>query len=80
MKKKDEKAAAKQTATFSVVMMAALLFLAVVMARSAVVPSRSGRIISGCISLVGAMLFAAVSVMMMNDLRKKRQVSKTQEE
>ena len=80
MKKKDEKAEAKQTAAFSVVMMGALLFLAVVLARSAAVQLRSGRTVSGCISLVGALLFAAVSVTMMNDLRKKRQASKTQEE
>ena len=80
MKKKDEQAAAKQTATFSVVMMTALLFLSVALARSAMIQLGSGRTVSGCISLVGALLFAIVSVMMFNDLRKKRQASKTQEE
>ena len=80
MKKKDEQGREKQNATFSAVMMAAMLFLAVVLARSAVIQLRSGRTVSGCISIVGAVLFAGVSAMMMNDLRKKRQATKSQED
>ena len=72
MKKKDEQEAAKQASKQSAVMASALLFLAVVLSRSAVLQFRLGRTISGCISIVGAVVFLGVSLMMFNDLRKDR--------
>lgn len=72
MKKKDEQEVAKQASKQSAVMASALLFLAVVLGGSAVLQFRLGRSVSGCISVVGAVVFFGVSLMMFQDLRKNR--------
>ena len=72
MKKKGEQEAARQASAQSAVMASALLFLAVVLSRSAVLQFRLGRPVSGGISIVGAVVFFGVSLMMFNDLRKNR--------
>lgn len=73
MKKKDEKAIAKQSVAFSAIMAAALLFLSVVLGRSAVIQLRAAHVVSGCISIAGTVLFLFVSVLLFHDLYKKRQ-------
>lgn len=70
MKKKDAQEEAKRASALSAVMAAALLFLAVVLAKSAVTQLQTAHIVTGCISIVGAVLFLGVSLMMGNDLRK----------
>jgi len=73
MKKKDEQAAAKQAVALTAVMAVALLFLSVVLGRSAVVQLRDAHVFSGCISIAGTVLFLLVSGLMFHDLYKKRQ-------
>ena len=81
MKKKDEAASAKQASALTAVMAAALLFLSAVLARSAVVQLQAAKIVTGCISIVGAVLFLGVSATMLGDLRKlRKQNSKPQED
>lgn len=69
--KQDAGTAAKRSAALSAVMGVALLFLAVVLAKGAVTQLGTGHTVSGCISIVGAVLFLAVGLMMLNDLRKR---------
>ena len=73
MKKKDEVSAAKQVAALTTVMAVALLFLGIVLGRSAVVQLRAAHTFSGCISIAGTVLILLVSVLMFCDLYKKRQ-------
>ena len=71
-KKKDETAIATQELALSIVMAVALLFLAVVLVRSAVVQLRADHMFSGCISCAGAVIFLFVSGLMFHDLIKPR--------
>ena len=72
MKRKDDAASAKQTASLTAVMGAAMFFLAVVLARSAVVQLQAEKAVTGSISVIGAVLFLGTSIMMLGDLRKLR--------
>ena len=81
MKKKDDAASAKQTASLTAVMGAAMFFLAVVLARSAVVQLQAEKAVTGSISVIGAVLFLGTSIMMLGDLRKlRKQKTKPQED
>ena len=71
--KQDPKAEAKRAVGLNAVMTVAMLFLAAILIRSAVVQLGSGRIVSGVISAVGGVIFFFVGVMMANDLRKRLQ-------
>ena len=62
---------AGRAAALPAVMAAALLFLAVMLIRGSVLQLRSGQIVSGCVSIVGAVLFLAVGLVLLNDLRKR---------
>ena len=72
MKRKDDAASAKQTASLTAVMGAAMFFLAVVLARSAIVQLQAEKAVTGSISVIGAVLFLGTSIMMLGDLRKLR--------
>ena len=72
MKQKDPQEVEKQEAKMSAVMAGALLFLSVVLARSASLQFLLKQTFRGWISVVGSILFFGVSLMMLNDLRKKR--------
>lgn len=71
---------AKRAATLSAVMMIAMLFLAAVLGRSAVVQLATGRVVGGCISVVGCLLFLLVGIIMFNDFRKRFAVRKAKQE
>ena len=73
MKKKDEKAVAKQATALSCIMAVAMLFLSAVLGRSAVIQLRTAHVFSGCISIAGTVLFLFVSILIFHDLYKKRQ-------
>lgn len=76
----NAKSEAKRAALLSAVLAVALLFLAVVLAKSAVTQLRGGHPISGCVSILGTLLFFLVGLLMLNDLRKRLQAQKTQQE
>ena len=81
MKQKDPQEVEKQEAKMSAVMAGALLFLSVVLARSASLQFLLKQTFRGWISVVGSILFFGVSLMMLNDLRKKRkETTKPQED
>ena len=62
---------AKRQATMSVVMMIAMLFLSAVLGRSGIVQLSTGRIVGGCISVVGCLLFLMVGIIMCNDFCRR---------
>ena len=62
---------AKRAASLSAVMIIAMLFLAVVLGRVSVTQLQAGRIVSGCVSIVGCLLFCTVGGIMLNDFRQK---------
>jgi len=71
---------AKRSATLSAVMMVAMLFLAVILGRSAVIQLTTGRVVGGCISVLGCLLFLLVGSIMFNDFRKRFAVRKAKQE
>lgn len=69
---KDKKSPdARRAAALPAVLAAALLFLAVMLIRGSILQLRAGQIVSGCVSIVGAVLFLAVGLVLLNDLRKR---------
>jgi len=80
MKKKGIPEEVRRSAGLNIVMGLSMLFLAIVLGKSAVTQLSSGRIISGIISAVGTVLFLAVGIMVVNDLRRQLAAQKKQEE
>ena len=71
----------KKPSGFSVIMSLALLFVAVFMVFSAVSQFRAGRIVSGCVSVLGAVLFFGLIGLQVSALiRQKRAKKKEQQE
>lgn len=72
---KKQTTEAKRTLALHVVLACALLVLAVLLVRSAVHQFTAGHMVSGCVSAVGGVLFFCVSLMLLNDLRRRRRGS-----
>ena len=56
----------------SLILTAAMLFLAIALAVSAVTQLQSGHIVTGCVSIVGALLFSGVTGLQIHDLIRSR--------
>lgn len=70
----------KRVRNLDAVLAVAMLALAVVLGRTAVVQLGSGKIFSGCISALGTVLFLVVALIMGHDLRKRLRRGKPHEE
>lgn len=62
----------QKSALLTAIMAVATVFLAVILAVSAVDQFRAGQWFSGCVSTLGVLLVAAVSGLLIVDLRKKK--------
>lgn len=71
--KQKHTAETKRSLALNVVMACALLLLSVVMIKSSFSQFISHRIVSGCVSAVGGLLFFGVSMMLLTDLCKRLQ-------
>lgn len=80
MKQPDPRSERKRTALMTAVMGIALLFLAVVLSKTAAVQLAAQRFVSGGISILGAVLFFCVGLMLLNDLRKRWKAAKHSQE
>ena len=70
----------KQALLLSTVMAIALVFLTAVLARGAVLQLRGGHVLSGVVSIVGALLFCGVSALIIRDLCGHFKPKKQQED
>ena len=70
MKQNQKPEKSRNNHALHVIMGGALLFLAVILAKSAVTQLGSGQTVTGVVSLIGTLLFAAVGIMMLRDLIK----------
>ncbi len=81
MKKTPNRTKKPQNTGFHVIIAGALLFLTVFMVVSAVSQFRSRQIVSGCVSVLGSLLFLGLGVLMVLDLIKQLRSRKhTQED
>lgn len=65
---------------FQIIMAAALLFLTVFMVVNAVSQFRSGQTVSGCVSVLGSILFLGLGILMGLDLIKELRSRKHSQE
>ena len=70
----------KQALLLSFVMAIALVFLTVVLVRGAVLQLQRDQLVSGIVSIVGALLFCGVSALTIHDLCRHFKPKKQQED
>ena len=63
----------KRAAALSEILAAIMLFLSAMLIRGSIQQFRTGHMVSGCISIVGALVFFAVGLVLLHDLRKRLQ-------
>ena len=63
----------KRAAALSAILAAILLFLSAMLIRGSIQQVRTGHMVSGCINIVGALVFFAVGLVLLHDLRKRLQ-------
>lgn len=66
-----------KASVLSVIMTVAMVFVTAVLIYSAVTQFKAGQWFSGCVSILGAVLTSIISLMLLNDF-KKRQKNKQQ--
>ena len=76
-KKRDE---ARQAFSLNAVLTVALLFLSIVMIKTAFSQFFASRIIGGCINALGGLLFFGVAITLLGDLCKYLQNKHTEQE
>jgi len=76
-KKRDE---ARQTLSLNVVLAIALLFLSVIMIKTAFTQFFDSRILGGCINALGGLLFFGVSMTLLKELCNYLQKNKNKQE
>ena len=81
MRKKKERSTAPRKNSFNIIITIAMLFLSVFMVLSAVSQFRSGRAVSGSVSVLGAILFLGLTVLQIMALvRQLRSRNNSQED
>ena len=76
-KKRDEP---RQTLSLNVVLAIALLFLSVIMIKTAFTQFFASRILGGCINALGGLLFFGVSMTLLKELCSHLQKNKNKQE